>query len=98
MTPQPAEPEDWAQRYEALRREALAPQPLLPATPLGLCLLMRHGVAEWMRRWLLGPPALSSPAFAGQPAPAVPMMEERDQLALLLAQVAMRHLQTSFTR
>ncbi len=95
MTAEPTGAEDWIQRYETLRRESLTPQSLLQTTPLGLALLIRHGVAQWMRRWLLEP---QDPALSERSTVVVPITEGQDQLALLLAQVAMQHFQAGYSQ
>jgi hypothetical protein len=82
--------QDWTERYEALRREALAAQPLLEKSPWAMILLIRHGVAAWMRRWNLAEP---DPA---RPSAKTGVLESEEgwqnQVAVLLAQMTMPHL------
>ena len=55
MKPQPtlpsAEAPDWTRRYEQLRAQGLAPDPLIVTDCRGLKLLIRQGMAGWMRAW-----------------------------------------------
>jgi hypothetical protein len=83
--------QDWTERYEALRREALAAPPLLEQSPWGMILLLRHGVAEWMSRWTLAQPAPAKPSTRT----SIIASEEgwQNQVAVLLAQMTMPHLQ-----
>jgi hypothetical protein len=78
----------WKQRYEALRQLAVG-RGLLGADPLGLVLLLRQGVAGWMRGWADPPPRPLAPPLA--PAlPATPQWQR--QLTELLAQMSLAHL------
>ena len=82
----------WKQRYEALRQLALAGNPLPGAQPLGLVVLLRQGVARWMR---CGPgPVQSGAAAAGPPVPPPlgPTAQWQAQLTALLAQMSLAHL------
>jgi hypothetical protein len=40
-----------AEHYEALRQNAVTREPIFPADPLGAILVVKNGVAGWMRRW-----------------------------------------------
>ena len=81
----------WQQRYEALRQLAVTGNRVLAGEPLGLVLLLREGVAGWMRHWSgLGEP---TPGAPGPPLPTVPSTPQwQQQLTELLAQMSLVHL------
>ena len=82
--------ESWQERYEALRQLALAGRQILAADPLGLVLLLRQGVAGWMRGWTdlaPTPPTVPVPATALPPAPLW-----QQALTQLLAEMSLAHL------
>ena len=94
MSPAPVSPApaagNWQERYEALRQLALSGRQILAADPLGLVLLLRQGVAGWMRGWTdLAPtlPAAPVPAAALPPAPLW-----QQALTQLLAEMSLAHL------
>jgi hypothetical protein len=70
------------ERYERLRRDALAGA---PAGPLGLALLQHRGVAAWSRAW---PGPRSLPAAR----PAVPAPPAGEELVGALATMALARL------
>jgi hypothetical protein len=82
----------WKERYEALRQLAVGGSPILGTDPLALVLLVRHGVAHWMRHWseLRAMPATA--LATGPPAPMAPTSEWRQQLTQLLADMSLAHL------
>jgi hypothetical protein len=41
----------WRERYETLRRHFVENRQVLAADPFGLVLLLRQGMAGWMRTW-----------------------------------------------
>lgn len=45
------QPNLWTERYESLRRHFVENRQLLGCDPLGLTLLLRKGMAGWMRAW-----------------------------------------------
>jgi hypothetical protein len=47
----PPNPPIWTEQYEALRRHAVDGDGRLGSDPLGAILVVRSGVAEWMRQW-----------------------------------------------
>ena len=51
MNSAPAQPSLWTERFETLRRHFVENRQLLAADPLGLTLLLRNGMAGWMRTW-----------------------------------------------
>ena len=85
----------WNQRYEAIRQLAVTRSRILGADPLGLVLLLRQGVAGWMRGWAgwaQTPPAAPVPASA---LPPVSLWQQ--QLTELLAEMSFAHLPTTAT-
>jgi len=82
----------WTERYEALRQHALNNRQSLTADPLGLVLLLRQGVALWMRCWRDG--SSSGPASPGSCAasPLAWLPDCQRQLTVLLAQMTSAHL------
>lgn len=82
--------EAWRQRYEALRQLAVTGSRILGADPLGLVLLLRQGVAGWMRGWAGA--AQMSPVWP-VPAPTLlPAPLWQQQLTELLAEMSLAHL------
>lgn len=80
--------------YEALRQNAVARgEQVFSAEPLGAILVMRTGVAGWIRQWR----QLSSEVPTPRPPPPRPSDEPgwQHELTLLLAQMAVRHLSVS---
>lgn len=84
MSPAPASSE----QYEALRRHAVERGRVFSAEPLGTILVVKTGVASWMRQWqeISG----STPA----PAAVAPAHEPgwQHDLTLLLAQMTARQM------
>lgn len=93
MKTPPTCPGCWNERYESLRRHFLERPRRFEATPLGLIVLLRDGVARWMHRWT-DPPPLASPASRTRtPSSALPIQAGVQlQLSLLLAQMTVVHL------
>ena len=97
MNVKDANPGVWSQRYEVLRQHALSADMLAGARPLGLIVVVRHGLAEWMRRWResLDPaPDISPPRIDRSAWPPTP--DWQSQLTLVLAQMAVPHLQPCY--
>lgn len=92
MKPTLPEPSTWTQRYEAVRDHLLNGRQILSAAPLGLVLLLKHGVAGWMRRWLesLGQAPPVHPTPAAPLCPSTPVWQQ--QLTSLLAQMTVTQL------
>lgn len=88
-------PTAWAERYEALRQHARESHPILGTDPLGLILVVRQGVAGWMRCWgqPIEPPIQSAAARSESQCPTTPLWQ--NQLTALLAQMTAAHLQPS---
>ena len=89
--PSPAPATVWKQRYEALRQLAVGGRQILESDPLGLVLLLRQGIAGWMRGW---PELTHTPP--PQPArvrlPAVSASGWQHQLTQVLAEMSLAHL------
>ena len=81
-------PAAWTERYEALRQHVLKNRSTLCADPLGLVLVLRQGVAAWMRSW---PEAPSAHGSCVALAP-VCLPDWQRQLTVLLAQMSSAHL------
>ena len=84
----------WTERYEALRRYVLEGRQRLPSPPLGLGLWVAKGMAGWMRQWarLLEPTPV--PVWALPLAPGPEPGPWHQPLTVLLAQIALAHLET----
>jgi hypothetical protein len=88
----PATATIWNQRYEALRQLAIGGRQILETDPLGLVLLLRQGVAGWMRSW--SEPA-QMPTLQRGPVPEVPVVPTsawQHQLTEVLAAMSLAHL------
>ena len=83
----------WTRRYEELREQVLAGESLIVTERWGLTLLIRQGVAAWMRAWHN---PLCRPAAATLSAEAPPMMNVREswqqEATRLLVNMALSHL------
>lgn len=80
----------WNQRYEALRQVAVTGNRILGTDPLGLVLLLRQGMAGWMRGWA---GLVQTPPASPVPAPALPPASLwQQQLTELLAEMSLAHL------
>ena len=79
----------WKQRYEALRQHVLERRQVLGADPLGLVVLLRQGVAGWMKSWWEPPPLPTLPMPLPSPPPT-PQWQQ--QLTELLAHMTVEHL------
>jgi hypothetical protein len=65
----------WTRRYEQLREQVLAGESLIVTERWGLTLLLRQGVAAWMRAWR---DPLCRPPAATLGAEALPLMNLRE--------------------
>ena len=83
----------WTERYETLRHHVLEGRQVLGADPLGLILLFRQGVANWMRCWSewvqSTVPGRSVSPLTLSAASAIPW---QNQLTVLLAHMTAPHL------
>jgi hypothetical protein len=86
----------WTHRYEQLREQVLAGESLIVTERWGLTLLIRQGLAAWMRAWR---DPLFRPAAATLSAEALPMMNLREswhqEATRLLVNMALNQLSPS---
>jgi|SRR2546425_8953485 len=87
------EPAAWTERYEILRRHVLEGRAVLQAQPLGLVLWRAKGMAGWMSEWskLSQPEPQSLPTV--WPPRSLSSGPWQEELAMLLAQMTLAHLQ-----
>ncbi len=78
----------WKQRYETLRQLMTGSSPIAGTEPLGLVLLVRQGMARWMRSWPESIPAQTSTTLPDSMI-IVPKSQWQQQLTLLLAQMSL---------
>lgn len=87
------------EHYEALRRSAvaLAGERIFSTEPLGAILVVKTGVAGWMRRWRDAAGVTARPAAAAAPSSPITCdpADWQHELTLLLAQMSVRHLSGS---
>jgi hypothetical protein len=81
----------WKQRYEALRQLAIGGRQILQSDPLGLVLLLREGVAGWMRSWSELTPTTPFQSASVQP-PVASTSGWQQQLTQVLAEMSLAHL------
>lgn len=86
---------NWKQRYEILRQLAVEGSQILGVDPLGLVLLLRHGVAGWMRSWPGPTERLAEAPTVSQPPLVTVAPQWQQQLTQLLAQMSLAHLSTN---
>jgi hypothetical protein len=86
------QPKAWEQRYETLRGHFVDNRQILEADPLGLTLLLRNGLASWMRTWqtcMETAPKIAAPT----PQSLHPLTTVwQQELTLLLAHMTEQHL------
>ena len=91
----PPDKELWQRRYEQLRQQVVEPDATLAQDRWGLSLLLRQGLAGWMRLWQ-DPSAGAEPVDGFHPVPAsFPTPDWQQQAALLLANMAWIHCHPS---
>jgi hypothetical protein len=78
----------WKQRYETLRQLMTGGSQIAGTEPLGLVLLLRQGMARWMRSWPEAIPAQTT-TILPDPALIVPTSQWQQQLTALLAQMTL---------
>jgi len=79
-----------AEQYEALRQNAVAREAIFSDTPLGAILVVKTGVAGWMRQWKQCSATVPSIRSLLPGPPELPGWQH--ELTLLLAQITTRHL------
>jgi len=91
----PSEKGLWQRRYEQLRQQVLEPDASLAQDRWGLTLLLRKGLAGWMRLWQ-DPAAATEQPTAPHPVPLIcPAPGWQQQATLLLANMAFGRYQLS---
>jgi hypothetical protein len=86
----------WTERYETLRGHFVENRRCLEADPLDLTLLLRNGIAGWMRTGRTCAATASEPAALAGPLgfPSTPTAWQQD-LTHLIAHMTTQHLQKS---
>jgi hypothetical protein len=90
-TPAPMDPAGLTAQYEALRAQALSGSAAI-ATPLGLAVLLRRGLAAWLVVCIELVPAVPTPDRlrpAGGPSPSVMPMGVHPEAVRVLASMAL---------
>ncbi len=85
----------WKQRYEALRQLAVAQSHIFNVEPLDFVILLRQGMAGWMRNWSGSAPTPLQEPLPSAPAPS-PQWQQ--QLTQLLAEMSLAHLQKGYAQ
>ena len=85
-------PSLWTERYESLRRHALDDRQILGSDPLGLALLVRGGIAEWMRNWTAPSPVATNVMQLRAERPVAMAPDWQRELTLVLGQMTFQHL------
>jgi hypothetical protein len=81
----------WKQQYESLRQLAVGGRQILESEPLGLVLLLRQGIAGWMRSWSESVPVASLQSTPPRP-PVASASGWQHQLTQVLAEMSLAHL------
>jgi hypothetical protein len=87
-----------SEHYEALRRNALECGRIFSGDPLGAILVVKAGVAGWIRQWrqvsgeIIATPSTPLPRSCPQYEPGW-----QHELTVLLAQMSARHLRPSLS-
>jgi len=87
----PASATVWKQRYEALRQLAVGGRQILESDPLGLVVLLRQGIAGWMRSWSELTPTAPPQSAPVQRGTVVASGWQRE-LTQVLAAMSLAHL------
>jgi hypothetical protein len=87
------EKELWQSRYEQLRQQALEPATTLTQDRWGLSLLIRKGLAGWMRVWRDPVAGAELSACPDRVPLSCPPVSWRQQATLLLANMALSQYQ-----
>jgi hypothetical protein len=89
--PSPTAATVWKQRYESLRQLVVEGRQILESDPLGFVLLLRQGIAGWMRSWS-GLTSTASPQSAPVQPPPASDSGWQQQLTQVLAEMSLAHL------
>jgi len=87
------EKEMWKSRYEQLRQQALEPSATVAQDRWGLGLLIRKGVAGWMRAWRDPSGCFDMAAVDQVTSVSAPRCSWQQEATLLLANMALSHCQ-----
>lgn len=87
---QPEQPQCWTRRYEELREEAV--RGVIAWDCRGASVLIRHGVATWMRAWREPLSPSGTPTVEAENRPITPGGSWQREATLLLANMALSHL------
>jgi hypothetical protein len=91
----PSDKELWQRRYEQLRQQVFEPGATLAQDRWGLSLLLRQGLAGWMRLWQ-DPAGATESVHGPDPVPAsCPAPDWQQQATLLLVNMAWSHCHPS---
>jgi hypothetical protein len=91
----PPEKELWRRRYEQVRQQVVEPDAAFARDRWGLSLLLRKGLAGWMRLWQ-DPVATAQQADPAHQLPlSCPVPGWQPQATLLLANMAFNHFYSS---
>lgn len=80
--------------YEALRRMALGQRGPDDRPSLGLAILLRQGMAAWLRAWAMCPPPSDPAPRTAQPRAIPPIVHT--ELAQLWAHMALSHQEAAW--
>lgn len=96
MKPQPTlspqEAPDWTRRYEQLRAQVLAPDPLIVTDCRGLNVLIQQGMAAWMRAWQQPLSGAAAARLAAENRSPLRPEGPQQEATRLLVNMALSHL------
>jgi len=81
----------WTRRYEQLREQVLARDTLTGTDARGLSLLIRQGVATWMRVWCDPLSCRWAPDLEAESRPMIPPEAWQQEATRLLVNMALNH-------
>ena len=81
----------WTRRYEQLREQVLARDTLTGTDARGLSLLIRQGLAAWMRVWHDPLSFGCAPDFEAESRPMIPPEAWQQEVTRLLVNMALNH-------
>jgi hypothetical protein len=82
----------WTRRYEQLRERVLARDTLIGADSRGFSLLIRQGVAAWMRAWHDPFSCCCVAELEAESRPMIPPESWQQEATRLLVNMALSHL------